>query len=90
MAAFATTSGGTIIVGINPEGERLGILIGKGAIEDLANKIKLNTNPVQLPSINVVREKEKELLEIKVMPCPIKPVMAFGWPFKRVGTQTND
>ena len=86
VAAFATSSGGTIVVGISPEGEKVGISIGKGTIEDLANKIKMNTDPVQLPSVNIIKSKEKELIEIKVMACPIKPVMAFGRPFKRVGS----
>jgi len=85
VAAFATSSGGTIIVGINPEGKAIGVSIGKGAIEDLANKIKMNTDPVQLPSVNIVENNDKWFVEIKVMACPMKPVMAFGRPFKRVG-----
>ncbi|MBU4212528.1 MAG: ATP-binding protein, partial [Verrucomicrobia bacterium] len=48
-AAFATASGGTVYVGISPKGGRVGVQIGQGTIEDLANKIKLNTDPPQFP-----------------------------------------
>jgi ATP-dependent DNA helicase RecG len=44
-AAFATSRGGTIYVGIGPNGDRVGVQIGQGTLEDLANKIAQNTNP---------------------------------------------
>ncbi|MDD5673371.1 MAG: putative DNA binding domain-containing protein, partial [Chitinivibrionales bacterium] len=49
VAAFATTSGGIVNVGISPKGEKIGIKIGKGTLEDLANKIKINTDPPMFP-----------------------------------------
>ena len=42
-AAFATAEGGTIHVGISPDGKQAGVTIGKGSLEDMANKIKTNT-----------------------------------------------
>jgi len=38
-AAFATARGGTVYIGVGPAGERVGVQIGKGTLEDLANKI---------------------------------------------------
>ncbi|MCF7838472.1 MAG: putative DNA binding domain-containing protein [Candidatus Marinimicrobia bacterium] len=87
-AAFATAEGGTIYVGISPAGKEVGVTIGKGSMEDLANKIKTNTDPAQFPSIEVKGDPSSALVEIHVTPEPIKPVWAFGRPVKRVG-RTN-
>ena len=43
MAAFATTKGGMVRIGIGPKGENVGVQLGKGTLEDLSNKIKQNT-----------------------------------------------
>ena len=39
-AAFATAQGRTIHVGINPNGEVVGIDIGKGTLEDIINRME--------------------------------------------------
>jgi ATP-dependent DNA helicase RecG len=85
VAAFATSSGGVIVVGITPDGMSTGVTIGKGAIEGIANKIKMNTEPAQFPSIKTVTKNKKEFIEIQVDSSHVKPVMAFGKPLKRVG-----
>jgi ATP-dependent DNA helicase RecG len=85
IAAFATASGGTIIVGIDPRGERVGVSLGKGTLEDIANKIKQNTDPAQFPSLSLQTAKGTTVVAIKVGPSPIKPVIAFGKPWKRIG-----
>jgi len=87
-AAFATAQGGTIYIGIRPNGEYLGVQIGKGTIEDLVNKIKLNTDPPQFPTIITHGEESSSIVEITVKQNPVKPVWAFGRPMKRVG-RTN-
>lgn len=87
-AAFATSRGGTIYVGIAPDGKTPGVQIGQGTLEDLANKIKGNTDPPQFPSIEVNGPPESALVQIRLEPNPVKPVWAFGRPIKRVG-RTN-
>jgi len=42
--AFATAQDGTVYVGINPNGEVVGVDVGKGTLEDIINKITSNTN----------------------------------------------
>ena len=88
VAALATSTGGIIHIGISPKGKREGVEIGKGTVEDLTNKIKLNTEPPQFPSITFEGPKESAVITIKVEESPIKPVWAFGRPMKRVG-KTN-
>jgi ATP-dependent DNA helicase RecG len=87
-AAFATARGGTIYVGVAPHGTTNGIEIGKGTLEDLSNKIRLNTDPPQFPAIEITELETKNLLTIHVEESPIKPVWAFGRPVKRVA-RTN-
>ena len=88
MAAFATTKGGIVRIGIGPKGENVGVQLGKGTLEDLSNKIKQNTDPPQYPSITVEGPEESAIIMIRVEESPIKPVWAFGRPLKRVG-RTN-
>ena len=87
-AAFATSKGGTIYVGIGPKGERVGVQLGQGTLEDLANKIKVNTDPPQFPSIEIEGPDSSATVQVRVEQNPVKPVWAFGRPVKRVG-RTN-
>jgi ATP-dependent DNA helicase RecG len=88
VAAFATSSGGTVHVGIDPSGNAIGLQLGKSTIEDLANKIKGNTEPPQFPSIETSGPEGSSRIAVRVEESPIKPVWAFGRPMKRVG-RTN-
>lgn len=88
VAAFATASGGTIRIGVNNQGERVGIRIGNRTLEDIANFIKDNTNPSQFPSITYDGNDDSAIVTVTVGESPIKPVWAHGRPLKRVG-RTN-
>jgi ATP-dependent DNA helicase RecG len=88
VAAFATASGGTVYVGVRPDGSRVGVQLGRNTLENLANEIKRNTDPPQYPSIVVEGEEQSAVLCIRVPENPVKPVWAYGRPFKRVG-RTN-
>jgi len=88
VAAFATSKGGIVRIGIGPKGENAGVQLGKGTLEDLSNKIKQNTDPPQYPSMSVEGPEESAIIVIRVEESPIKPVWAFGRPLKRVG-RTN-
>lgn len=88
-AAFATAQGGTIYVGVSPKGEKTGVQIVPGAIEDLVNKIKINTESAQFPAVKVVNVNGASVIEIHIQESPIKPVSAFGRPMKRVGNTSQ-
>jgi len=85
IAAFATAHGGEVRFGINPSGHRVGVQIGKTTLEELANYIKQNTDPPQFPSIMVEGNESSAVLIVRIEESPIKPVWAFGRPYKRVG-----
>jgi len=86
-AAFATAQGGRIYVGVANDGRVLGVQIGKGTMEDLANKIAQNTNPKVVPSISTIGQGTT-ILTLDVPENPIKPVYAFDKPLRRSG-RTN-
>jgi len=85
VSAFSNAEGGKIIVGVNNAGKVLGIEIGKGTIENLANTIGQNTDPKVQPAIKVETIDKKKIVIIVVKESLDKLVLAFGRPFKRVG-----
>jgi len=88
IAAFATAGGGLVRFGIGPDGNRAGIQLGRTSLEELANQIRQNTDPPQYPSITVEGDATSAVVNVRVEESPIKPVWAFGKPYKRVG-RTN-
>ena len=88
VAAFSNTNGGRIIVGVSKSGKIVGMEIGKSTIEDLTNKIVVNTDPKVYPKIAAEKIGEKDVIVIEVNESTDKLVLAFGRPFKRLGKST--
>lgn len=84
-AAFATAQGGTVYVGISPNGEVVGIDVGKGTLEDIINKIASNTSPRLVPSVSTTTKNSKTVINVLVKDAPSKPVWAFNRPLRRSG-----
>ena len=85
LGAFANRKGGNIFVGLDDNGNYANLKIGKNTIEDFVNKIKLNTDPVLYPSINVKTFGPGEIVEIAIPESDNKPVFTFDKAFIRVG-----
>ncbi|HEC67333.1 MAG TPA: ATP-binding protein, partial [Candidatus Desulfofervidus auxilii] len=62
ISAFSNTKGGSIIIGVDDKGKVIGVSLGKKTIEDLANKIKQNTDPKIYPSISVEHIDDKNII----------------------------
>lgn len=88
LVAFANKAGGRVVIGVDDRGNPLGLQVGRGSIEDLANKIKNHTDPALYPSINVRTFGPGEMIEIDVAESDVKPVFAFDRAYIRVG-KTN-
>ena len=88
ISAFANTKGGVIIAGINDEGKVTGVQIGKRTIENLAIKIKENTDPKIFPGISVENINRKDVILIKIKESKSKPMFAFDRVYRRVGKST--
>ena len=88
VSAFANTKGGKVMVGMDDAGRIMGMQIGKGTVENLANRISQNTDPQIHPRVSVKDVKGKKIIAIEVEESLDKLVLAFGRPFKRVGKST--
>ncbi len=87
-AAMGSLRGGHIYIGVEPSGEVCGIRVGKGSLEDLANKITQNTSPRVTPSISSTNRDGRTILVVSVPESRPKPVYAFDRPYLRSG-RTN-
>jgi len=85
VSAFANTSGGVILVGISPDGDIVGVNIGKKTVEDLANWIKENTDPRIYPQMLIHNVDGKDIIEIVVKESDEKPVFSQNHAYQRVG-----
>ncbi len=89
VAAFATTNGGTILVGVEDQGTVRGVEIGKKTIEQLSNEIVQNTQPKIYPLIEVIQMEGKNVIQIKIEESQRKPVLAYSVGYKRVGKSNH-
>jgi len=67
----------------------VGVDIGKGTLEKLANDIKLNTDPKLYPKITVEKVRGKNIVVVETKKVSNEPVLAFGRAYKRVGNSTH-
>ena len=88
ISAFSNTNGGEIYIGVADNGTINGIDIGKGTLENLANEIKLNTDPRVFPNIAIEEFENEKIIKVTVREYPIKPVWTKEKVFLRVG-KTN-
>jgi ATP-dependent DNA helicase RecG len=89
VSAFANTNDGIIFAGVSPEGNIVGVHIGKGRLEQLANYIKQCTKPEVYLSIAEHRIDGKDVIEVSVKEAIKKPVFFNGRAFKRVGRSNH-
>lgn len=87
-AAMASLHGGQFCIGVEPTGRVCGVELGKGTLEDLANKIAQGTSPRVTPSISSVSRDRKTVVIVSVPESTPKPVYAFDRPYRRAG-KTN-
>jgi len=86
ICAFANHQGGEVYIGVSDSGEVLGVEATDDTIKRLANEIKLATEPKLFPRIELTLIEGKQCLRLSIEEGPLKPHLAFGRPFLRVGT----
>ena len=81
ICALSNTKGGTIFVGVDDSGKKIGVKIGKNTIENLSNTIRRDITPT--PEIEI--KHEGKILRIDVKEHKFKPTFYKGVAYKRVG-----
>jgi len=84
VASFANSDGGKIFIGIDDNGNMLGVDISEETIQNYINTIKQNTIPSVIPDIQEIQIQNKTILIIDVKQYPVKPVSNKGKYYKRV------
>src|SRR3989337_4509172 len=77
LCAFANKKGGKVVIGLDNQGNPVGLRIGEDTLEEMANKIKMHTDPILYPSINVKTFGPGEIIELEIPESDNKPVFAF-------------
>lgn len=87
VAAMATIGGGTILVGVRDDGRAVGVDLGDGSLEQLAQRILAATDPKVFVGLRWVERDGAPLLRIDVPPGD-GPHLANGRAFTRGGPAT--
>lgn len=85
ICAFANHHGGRLIFGINDDSTVLGQQVSDDTIKNIANAVKLNTDPKLYPTIEKVELEGKECVLVTIEESPLKPHLAYGRAYLREG-----
>jgi len=86
ICAFANHHGGYVVFGIDDRGRILGQQVTDDTIKNISNAMKLNTDPKLYPDIEKIELEGKTCLLVSVDESPLKPHLAYGRAYFRVGT----
>jgi ATP-dependent DNA helicase RecG len=87
--SFANHKGGQIIFGVDDDGSVCGQQASDDTLKNIANSIKLNTDPKLYPQVEKIELKGKTCILVKVEESPLKPHLAYGRAFTRSGATTQ-
>ena len=85
VVAFANSNGGYLFFGISDSGDVIGQDVSDSTLKNIANTIKLNTEPKIYPNISKVNINGKDCILLIIDESPLKPHLAYGRPFVRTG-----
>lgn len=86
LCAFANHKGGYLIFGVEDNGKIIGQQVSDDTLKNIANAVKLNTEPKLYPQIEKIELKNKTCILVTVEESPLKPHLVYGRAFLRVGT----
>lgn len=85
LCAFANHRGGYLFFGVEDDGRVIGQGVGDDTLRNIANTIKLNTEPKLYPTIEAVEIAGKSCILVTMEESPLKPHLAYGRPYLRMG-----
>ena len=84
LVAFANTTGGRVVIGMDDKGNVCGVEIGPETVQRYFNEIKVATYPQLIPKIFIEKRDGKQLLIFEINDFPVKPVAYKNRYYKRV------
>lgn len=88
LVAFANTSGGKVLLGVNDTKKLIGVTLTAESVQNWINEIKNKTSPALIPDVSTIESGGRSIVLFSVQEYPIKPVATRGKYFKRV-TNSN-
>lgn len=89
LCAFTHAEGGTVLFGVNNDGEVIRLTLGRNTLENFANKVRAQTQPPLAPSVEAVSLDGRTVVAATIRKAgPGELFYAFGRPYVRVG-KTN-
>jgi ATP-dependent DNA helicase RecG len=85
LCSFANHRGGYLFFGVEDDATVVGQQVSDDTIRNIANAVKLNTDPKLYPAIEKVQLQGKTCVLVTVEESPLKPHLAYGRPYLRVG-----
>ena len=85
VCAFANHKGGHLIFGVKDNGTITGQQVSDDTLKNIANAVKLNTDPKLYPGIEKIDMDGKTCVLVSVSESPLKPHLSHGRAFIRVG-----
>lgn len=89
LCGFANHKGGVLYFGVSDDGAIVGQSVTDDTLKNIANTVKLNTDPKLYPQIEKVEIAGKACVRVCIEQSPLKPHIAYGRPYLRVGTTTQ-
>ena len=89
LAAFANTTGGNLLVGVQDAGTVSGVTVGKETIQNWINQIKMATTPSIIPDVTLDSIDGKKVVQFYISAFPVKPIACRGKYFRRVATANH-
>ena len=83
LVAFANAKGGRVYVGVNDNGEAVGVDLEPESLPKWINEIKHKTEPSVIPDADIEEVDGRRVVVLSVQEYPIKPVAAKGRYYKR-------
>lgn len=86
ICAFANQRGGYLLFGVDDKGAIAGQQVTDDTLRNIANAVKLNTDPRLYPSVEKIELEGKHCVLVTVDESPLRPHLAYGRAYLRVGT----
>ena len=87
ISAFANSSGGQLIVGLNDKGQPVGLANSKKLLEDIPNKIRNKLGII--PAVELETKQGNEMIRIIIIPSTV-PISYDGKFYRRSGSTVQE